>query len=277
MSLSLDDIKNFLAVCNTLNITRASEVLGMTQPTLSYSIKRLESELGAELITRQKNGVQLTKVGEEFLGRAKKLVLLWEESQSILTTDNENARGEFSLGVHPSVALYTLHLIFPKFLEKYPYINFRLHHGLSREISKKVINWEIDFALVINPIEHPDLVIHPLGEDIVTLFGARKQAQKLIYDPELAQSLFILKKLGKKSTQYNGHIHSGNLEVIAKLSASGLGHGLLPTRVAQNFKNLKAISGAPTFKDKICLIYRKEKHTNPISQKMIDIFKQTKL
>ena len=56
MSLALDDLKNFITVTETLNVTRASEILGMTQPALSYSLKRLEREFGTELFIRLKNG-----------------------------------------------------------------------------------------------------------------------------------------------------------------------------------------------------------------------------
>ena len=67
MSLVLDDIRYFNTVSQFLNMTRASEVLGVTQPTLSYAMKRLENELGGELFIRLKNGLQLTQLGESFL------------------------------------------------------------------------------------------------------------------------------------------------------------------------------------------------------------------
>lgn len=269
MALSLDDIKNFITVSETLNITRASEILGISQPTLSYSVKRLESEFGFDLIIRLKNGIHLTKVGQEFYKRTKKLILYWEESRRIFSSDDSDSSGEFSIGIHPSVAIYSLHKFLPSILKKYPNLNFELIHGLSREMSQMVINWEIDFAIAINPIEHPDVVIKELGKDEVTLFASKKSLNKLIYDPQLAQSLAIIKKLQKSHIEVNGHIHSGNLEVIAKLASSGLGYGLLPTRVAKAYSSLNPLKDAPKFNDRICLIYRKEKHSNPISQSLL--------
>ena len=282
MTVNLDDIKNFITVAKTLNITRASELLGMSQPTLSYSVKRLEGELGQELIIRLKNGVQLTKVGEEFCRRSNKLILYWQDAQKIFSLDQESLSGEFSIAIHPSVAIYTLGTFLPEIASNYPDVNFKLIHGLSREMTEKIINWEVDFSIAINPIEHPDLIIRELGVDEVTLFKSTSNnftepSKKLIFDPELSQSQYVLKKLRKLNLNISGYIHSSNLEVIAKLTSSGAGVGLLPSRVAQGYKDLKKIKGAPVFKDKICLIYRKEKHINPMSRIIIDMIRNTSI
>lgn len=277
MSLRLDDIKNFITISETLNITRASEILGLSQPTLSYSVKRLEREFGCLLIIRLKNGIQLTKPGQDFYGRAKKLILFWEDSQKSLTSDTTEILTEFSIGIHPSVAIYTLKKILPNIYKSYPKISFKLVHGLSREMTQKVINWEVDLAIAINPIQHPDLVIVELNSDNVTLFARKNCRNKIIFDPQLAQSLSILKKLNKAKVDFDGHIQSSNLEVIAKLTSEGLGYGLLPTRVASNYKNIHSVKDAPNFKDKICLIYRREKHLNSVSQNLLKLIKTSSI
>lgn len=276
MSLALDDIKNFIAVTETLNVTRASEILGMTQPALSYSLKRLEREFGTELFIRLKNGVQLTKTGEEFYARAKKLILLWEDSQKIFK-DDTNSDAEFSIGIHPSVGLYSLDKFLPRVFHNFPGLSFKLVHGLSREMANRVISWEVDFAIVINPIQHPDLVIKELGKDTVTLFSTENPVPKLIYDPALAQSVFILKNLTKAKIKLSGHIHSGSLEVIAKLASQGLGYALLPSRVAASYPELKPVDNAPKFNDKICLVYRREKHNNSISQEILKAIREASI
>ena len=279
MALTLDDIKYFIVLKDTLNITRASEIIGITQPTMSYAIKRLENELKSELITRQKNGVKLTKFGEEFYKRAKRLEILWEESQKILSHDTEDITGEFSFGVHPSVAIYFMDSVLSSVHKSFPKLDIKLDHGLSREMTTKVINWEIDFGIVINPLEHPDLVIRELNKDLVTLFATKKtlsrSSSKLIFDPELAQSQFILKKVNK-NINYDGFIHSGNLEVVAKLASQHLGYGLLPTKVANQYPNLQVVPDAPSFKDRLCLVYRKEKHQNSVSQEIIKLIRDIK-
>ena len=106
----------------------------------------------------------------------------------------------------------------------------------------------------------------------MTIFYTKDAQDKLIYDQNLAQSQYILKKLGKKKN-FSGEINSGNLELVAKLTALGLGHGLLPATIASQYDNLKRLSGSPLFKDEICLVYRPEKHNNVISKRIIEIIK----
>ena len=161
----------------------------------------------------------------------------------------------------------------PKLQLDFPGINFNFIHGLSREMTEKVISWEADFGIVVNPIKHPDLVIRKLCNDEVTIFSAENAQNILIYDKNLAQSRYILKKIAKKTNFNGGVLSSTNLEVVAKLTSLGLGYGLLPTRVASQYNHLKKIKGAPIFRDEICLIYRPEKHSNSVSKKIIQIIK----
>lgn len=274
MSLMMNDIKYFITVSETLNITRASEIIGMSQPALSYAVVRLENELGGQLIIRLKNGVQLTKLGEEFKQRARRLLYEWEQAQNLAKPELGLIQGSYTIAVHPSVALYTLECFLPKIQSDFPKLDFNFIHGLSREMTEKVISWEADFGIVVNPISHPDLVISNLYNDEVTIFYVKDAPDKLIYDQNLAQSQYILKKIGKKA-YFNGVLNSANLEVVAKLTSLGLGYGLLPTRVASQYNHLIKLKDAPVFRDKICLIYRPEKHKNPVSKKIIQIIKSS--
>lgn len=275
MSLMMDDIKYFVIVTETLNITRASEIIGISQPALSYAVKRLETEIGGNLLIRLKNGIQLTKLGEEFKVRSRRLLYEWEQAQNLANPDSGLIQGSYTIALHPSVALYTLECFMPKLQVEFPGLDFNFIHGLSREMTEKVVSWEADFGIVVNPIKHPDLVISELCRDEVTIFHAKNPQDKLIYDENLAQSQYILKKIGKK-TNFNGVLSSANLEVVAKLTSLGLGYGLLPMRVASQYKHLKKLEDAPVFKDEISLIYRPEKHNNSVSKKIIQIIKTSK-
>ncbi len=275
MSLLLDDIKYFIKVSETLNMTRASEIIGISQPALSYAVKRLETKLGGQLFIRLKNGIQLTKLGEEFKKRSHRLLYEWEQVQNIANPESGLVQGSYTIAIHPSVALYTLEFFLPKLQVDFPRLDFNFIHGLSREMTEKVINWEADFGIIVNPIEHPDLVIRKLFIDEVTIFYAKNAQNKLIYDKNLAQSQYILKKINPK-INFNGMLSSSNLEVAAKLTSMGLGYGILPTRVASQYEHLNRLKDAPTFRDEICLVYRPEKHNNSVSKKIIQAI-QTQL
>lgn len=267
MATSLDDLKYFITISETLNVTRASERAGVSQPTMSYAIQRLEKELGGKLLIRLKNGVQLTKFGKDLTSQARKIILEWEKAR--LLTSGDSFNGKYTLGVHPSVALYTLEHFIMSLKEDYPQIAFRLSHDLSRKITEKVINWELDFGIVVNPVKHPDLIIKELCQDKVSLFGATKKNSILVYDDNLNQTDYVLKKIRSQYT-FETDLTSDNLEVVAKLAAIGYGAGILPERVANQYENLKCLTPEIYFKDRICLIYRHEKHQDPTSKKVIE-------
>ncbi|MDF1758968.1 MAG: LysR family transcriptional regulator [Coxiellaceae bacterium] len=274
MSLMMNDIKYFVTVSETLNITRASEIIGISQPALSYAIKRLENELGGQLLIRLKNGIQLTKLGEEFKQRSRRVLHEWQQAQNIADPASGMVYGSYNFAAHPSVALYTFERFMPQLQAHFPGLNFNFIHGLSREMTEKIISWEADFGIIVNPVKHPDLVIRKLYHDEVTLFHTKNTQAKLIYDENLSQSQYLLKKLQRKMN-FDGSLKSSNLEVVAKLTSLGLGYGLLPTRVAQQYKQLTKLKDAPVFKDEICLVYRPDKHNNPTSKIIIKTIKTT--
>lgn len=260
MTPSFSDITYFLEVAETLNITRAAGRLGVTQPTLSAAIKRLEATLDIALLLRNKTGVQLTKAGSEFVAKSRLLLLNWEQIKADVLNKRDAVSGAYIIGCHPSVALYSLSGFLPKLISKYPDLNIRLVHDLSRKITESVINFETDFGIVVNPIKHPELVLKQLCTDEVTFWESKKPSsiQKersvLICDPSLLQSQALLSHIAKKNLSFSRYIESSNLEVITDLTASGAGIGLLPARVATRIaanQLVKVDSAWPSFKDKI--------------------------
>ena len=257
---SLNEIRYFLAVARTQNISRAAELANISQPALSHAIHRLEAELGTPLLVRSKSGVQLTRAGQKFSLQSKELLEKWESlSKSVLETDT-SISGNFTIGCHPSVAIYSLPAFLKKLLEDFPDLQIQLKHDLSREIASEVIAWKLDFGLVINPPEHPDLVIREIGKDEISLWSRPSDFDKdtLIFDPELFQSQLILKNLSTKKINFRRKIESTNLDVVRALTQAGCGVGILPKRVALAGSNSLKKYGkdSPTAEDRLCLIYR---------------------
>lgn len=271
MSLMMDDIRYFNVVSTTLNMTRASEILGVAQPTLSYAIKRLEVELGGELLIRLKNGVQLTRLGEDFSRQGSAVLFEWEQAQSMVKRHKNVVSGKFSLGLNVSVALFALEHFLPHLNNSYPDLELNLKHGLSREIMEQVISWKIDFGIVVNPKNHLDLVIKEICKDKFSFFSdGGHYKETLIYDPNLHQTQVLYRKFKKGNDKMVKEMTSESLEVIARLASLGVGVGILPERVARQYTNLKLLKDSPFFVDRICLVYRKEKQRSLASRAIID-------
>ncbi len=266
---SLNDILYFQEVSKSENITRAAERLGVTQPSLSLALNRLEEIVGTELLIRSRKGVQLTRAGREFLKESIELVVKWQNLKNKTVDITKEVKGEITIGCHPSVALFSLPGVLPELLASYQELDIKLVHNHSAKIIEDVINFKVDMGIVINPVEHPDLIIKNLGNDTVQLWrGPKKNSNNdpssgqavLICDEQLLQTQSLLKKLKKNGISYSRVIKSNNLELITKLTIEGAGIGIIPTSVGKVFgpKKLFALPKSPKFQDKRALIYRYE-------------------
>lgn len=270
MLASPHDLSYFVELSNTLNFSRASERIGISQPSLSTAIKRLETSIGTSLFIRSKTGVTLTQAGKRLLAHTKELLQLWESVKSETLASHYEIEGCISFGCHPSVALYALSHFLPKLMADYPKLEIQMKHDLSRKIVEGIINLSIDIGIAVNPIRHPDLIIQKLSDDIVTFWhsSAHKNTQQklqsgeavIICDPELMQTQWLLKRLQKSGFKYNRLLTSCSLEVIANLTAHGAGIGILPASVASatSTHKLNSIAKMPVYHDEVCLVYRHE-------------------
>ncbi len=260
------ELQYFLEIANTQNISRAAERLGISQPTLSLAVRRLEDSIGVPLLIRTKSGVKLTKAGDKLVVRARSLVQQWTDLKDETKKDQDLVSGAYTVGCHPSVALYSLGFV-SNLLEQNPGLEIKLIHDLSRKITEDVISFKIDFGIVVNPTRHPDLVIRPLLRDEVTFWKSELSTKQqdpftgegvLICDTDLLQTQSLLKQVKQKKMEFGRTITSSSLEVIANLVVDGAGIGILPGKVAGRYKGqgIKKVNNAPQFHDRICLVYR---------------------
>lgn len=274
------DIKVFVTVSQTKNLSRASERLGIGQPAVTLSIQRLEEAIGEKLFVRLKTGVELTKIGAQFLPKAHEFLNVWSSLLTFAQSSTTSIQGKFKIGCHPSVAMYSLDKFLPQLMQEGSQLEIQIVHALSREILEQVVNFEIDFGLVINPKRHPDLVLKKLCVDTVNFWKSEKTQsnQTLIYDPNLLQSQSLLKKLRlQQKSFFSKFLEVTNLEVLATLVKSGVGIGILPERVAQLYGLKLYQTGMPTFNDELFLIYRSDLQKTVASKFIIDAITQSKI
>ena len=172
MGPSFSEIEYFIEVAKMGNISRASERLGITQPSLSQAIRRLESSVGSDLLIRGRLGVKLTKSGSEFFHMAERFLSHWQHIKSSVKEKESEVSGDYTIGCHQSVALYSLPLFLPQLVKQYSNLNIELVHDLSRKILQQVVSFQIDYGIVVNPIKHPELVIQLLCKPLKIHFKA---------------------------------------------------------------------------------------------------------
>ena len=257
------EIEYFVEVYQTRHISKAAIRLGVTQPTLTLSLQKLEGKLGTKLFHRTKQGVVPTEQGTLFYRKSHNLLDCWSEVHKGIQQSTSEIFGRFKVGCHQSVGAYTL----PKFLDQIhehaPGIEIELVHDFSRKITEGVVSYNIDIGFVVNPVRHPDLVLKKLGQDRVLLWKKRAASQipeRIFADVNLIQMQDILEKTRSKEFKGWNLISTPSLELIRTLTLSGQGIGILPERVAKadGADLVPYDSSLPTYEDKIFLAYRKD-------------------
>jgi DNA-binding transcriptional LysR family regulator len=260
------DLQYFLEVCENLSLTRAAERIGISQPSLSASMKRLEKEVGVQLLNRSKTGVTLTPGGQRLWHQSKNLISLWDEVKQSVYDAHHHIEGKLIFGCHAMVGLYHVPDALSKLLIDNPKLNIEMKHGLSREINEGIISCKIDIGIVVNPIRHPDLIILPLRADKIGLWHHKELKDShnrnltLLCDQHLVQSATLIKKLKKKGWHINRVIESQSLELIARLACQKVGVAIIPESIAlaQASQVLQQLYPSLYYPDELCLVYRHE-------------------
>lgn len=267
------EIEYFLEAYQTRHVTRASIRLGVSQPTLTQSLAKLEAKAGARLFHRTPQGLVPTTAGAAFFGKARAMKEQWESLRGGILALESETRGRFRVGCHPSVGAYAVPPLLKR-LNASPGIELDLIHDASRKITEGVLAYQIDLGFVVNPVRHPDLVLRKLGDDQVTFWrkaGASAPPKRVFTDASLQQFDSVLRRAPASALEGWHIVQTASLELIRTLVASGQGIGILPERVAlaDGARLERHDRRLPTFKDEIFAAYRKDVLANRAGRELV--------
>lgn len=151
--MELRTLRYFLAAAREENITKAAEILHLTQPTLSRQIIDLERELGVTLMLRGKNGLTLTDDGIFFRQRAQEIVELADRLEKNFAERQGDISGMVVIGASEAVGGQTLAKLIKEFSGKYPAVQFTLYNETVDNIKDRLDKGLADIGLLLEPID----------------------------------------------------------------------------------------------------------------------------
>ena len=151
--MELRVLKYFLTVADEGNITRAADILHVTQPTLSRSYMELEDELGTALLIRGKRSVTLTDEGFLFKQQAEMIVELSDKLEHTFKDKKDVVCGTIRIGASEAVGCRALAAYMKEFREKYPDVQFDLYNGMADNIKEMLERGLLDLGLVLEPVD----------------------------------------------------------------------------------------------------------------------------
>ncbi|MGX7149897.1 LysR family transcriptional regulator [Enterococcus ureasiticus] len=150
--MDLRIINYFLTVAREKTISKAAEVLHISQPTLSKQLKELEEELGIRLFERGNRFITLTEAGIYLENRGKEILALVETTTTNLIKD-EMISGEISIGGGETQAFEFIATHLHELRSKHPDIKVHLYSGNADDVLGKIDKGLLDFGLVLDPVE----------------------------------------------------------------------------------------------------------------------------
>lgn len=160
--MEIRTLRYFLAVAREENITRASEQLHVTQPTLSKALKALEDELGKKLFERHSFSISLTEEGALLRDRAEDLVTMADKIEKEFVSLDDITGGELFLGLAESYQIKYIADAIRELKNRYPKLRFHITSGDTEQVADKLQKGLLDFVVLA---EEPD----PIKYDFLPL------------------------------------------------------------------------------------------------------------
>ena len=231
LPFTLQQLRILKAVATEKNFTKASELLHISQPSLSKQIKILEKNLDILLVNREKNQIYLTENGKIFLQYSERILALCEESCRALIDLKNGERGNLTVGASQTIGIYLLPRILALFAQNYPQINLKVHVNSTRLIAKNVLNREIDLAIVGGEIPNDlnkNLIVENFVEDEFSLIISKSHPfakKKKITKDDLYHLNFITLNSNSTIRKFidnrlmQNHIKTKQLKIIMQLNS----------------------------------------------------------
>lgn len=146
--MELRTMRYFLAVAREENMTRAAQLLHVTQPALSKQLKALEDELGKKLFTRHSFSIQLTEEGILLRKRAEDLVKMADKITTEFLAMDDTLGGDVYFGMAESYQIRYLATAIRKFKDTYPDLHYHITSGDTEQVIEKLDKGVIDFAVL---------------------------------------------------------------------------------------------------------------------------------
>ncbi|WP_180115480.1 MULTISPECIES: LysR family transcriptional regulator [unclassified Acinetobacter] len=281
--MDIKQLRSFITISETKNITKAAALLNIVQPAVSRQIHLLEDELGVELFERGRHGMHLTNEGKILEVYARRVLKEIETAKIELTSSDGALKGTVNVGILASLSEALSVSLMRVIKEKYPFVNLKITVGYSGHLKEWLESGEIDVALIYGSVSSKFLDLQPLVREQLWLIGAYDSKLNELEEVELKQMsafelilpytphrLRTLIEQGFHKAKYELKISAevNDLNVQKQLVKEGFGFTILPlvsikTELAQ--KTLQAsIINHPDFMREIGLALPNTRHISKL-------------
>ena len=222
MNVNLDLYRIFYVVAKSGSISAAADVLFISQPAITFQIKKLEEQLGISLFTRTKHGMILTDEGKVLFDYVKIGIENITNGENALSNLKNLDTGIIRIGASTTVCRHVVMPYLEKFHELYPKIDIQIVNNLTINLVKELRDGNLDILFLNMPMkENKDLKIIPLTT-VQDIFVGNKKYYELtkgkITLKELAAFPLIFQKLPSNTRTYlNNYLKDYKIDLKPQL------------------------------------------------------------
>lgn len=297
----------FLTIIKSGSLSKAAEVLYVSQPSLTKHIKHLEARLGMHLFNHDAKPLQLNAAGELYRQYLLETIRKEEQLKKDLQEANENRRGTLKLGSPSYLGQFLLPKILPRFYELYPNVSIQLTEAPGTVLQAAVAAGDLDIAFVHIPVTEANVSYINLSKEQIFLVmpAARQVTEEESYHcapridplPDLgilselqyympredqmlgvsARKLFASRNIVPKTL-----LCSGNPQTIMHLLVSmRRGASFMPSYVIEQLPSFLRANlifyylGTPELEWNFSVLYNKNKVLSVFAQQMISVARET--
>jgi LysR family hydrogen peroxide-inducible transcriptional activator len=239
--MNLRDLHYLVAVAEHGHFGRAAKACGVSQPTLSVQVRKLEDLLGVALFERTSKAVTLTEACERLIGHARGAVAETEAMLSVARSLSDPLAGRFRLGIIPTLAPYLLPLVFAPLRAALPALEVEPWEDQTTVLLERLRAHELDAALLATEMDGPDLASRPLfAEPFLAALPPEHPlaGRAVVAEADLARDILVLAdghclrgqalEACGHSGAPNGALRASSLSTLLNMVAAGYGTTLIP-------------------------------------------------
>lgn len=243
--MTLQQLEYIVALDNERHYVTAADKCHVSQPNLTMQIRKLEDELGVQLFNRDVKPLEPTEIGAIIISKARQVLRESHSIKEYVSSDRSSVKGEFQIGIIPTLAPYLLPLFLPEFTKLHPETKLLIREMQTSDIINALDNGKLDLGLLVTPLQErsireiplfyePFLLFLPLNHSLQKLTSITTKdlnAQEMLVLEEghcfREQALAICKDRRSKIKE-GFEFQSGSIEALKGLVRKGMGYTMVP-------------------------------------------------
>ncbi|MFC3039487.1 LysR family transcriptional regulator [Virgibacillus xinjiangensis] len=230
---------------STENITKASQLLFVSQPTVTSRIQKLEEHYGVKLILRKQKGITFTPEGEQLAKHATKMLHAQRRIEEQMDNMKSQVSGTLRVGVSNFFALNKMPKLLRLFKQEYPNVEFQVVTGWSSEVHRLILNHDVHISFIKGDYTWREKKELLYEEEICVAAPWEFEWQDLpeapridYYTDEKMKDIVDAWWYSNYSQRPNINIQVNQVETCKEMVVNGLGYAILANLVVRDYPDL---------------------------------------